>query len=128
MKRVFCAAGLGLLAPFAYILGAEPFEVPGQNSLKEILAGSLALALYLGACQFWIARKGNRAPRVDWPVLLAMAASLVIMGLLIVLVEGGRSWLYSALPMVVSGGVGSFIGALLAARGTVNPTPASAAR
>lgn len=46
------AAFFGLLTPFVFIMGAEPFEVHGQNSPKVIVASSLAIALYSAACQF----------------------------------------------------------------------------
>jgi len=49
--------GLGLLAPFVFILGAEPFAVPGQNPMMERIGGSLAVALYCAVCQFWFARR-----------------------------------------------------------------------
>lgn len=123
MRMIPISAGLGLLAPVAFILGAEPFEVPGQNSLKEILAGSVAVALYFAACQFWLVRGSTRAPRVNWPVLGAMIASLLAVCLLTVLLEGGRSWLFAGLPMLISGCVGGVAGALLATRGTITVAP-----
>lgn len=116
--RELISAGLGLLAPFVAILGAELFEVPGQNSIKEIVAGALAVALYCAACQFWLARMGSRGLRVNWPVLGAMVAPLLAVCLLVVAVEGGRTWLVFGLPVLISGCVGSFVGALLGARGT----------
>lgn len=117
-RRELVAVGLGLLAPFVAILGAELFEVPGQNSIKEIVAGALAVALYCAACQFWLARMGSRGLRVNWPVLGAMVAPLLAVCLLAVAVEGGRTWLFFGLPVLISGCVGSFVGALLGARGT----------
>ena len=118
MRKVLFSAGLGLLAPFVAILGAELFEVPGQNSIKEIAAGALAVALYCAACQFWLARIGSRDLHVDWPVLGAMVAPLLAVCLLAVAVEGGRTWLFFGLPVLVSGCVGCFVGALLGARRT----------
>jgi hypothetical protein len=123
MRKVLFSAGLGLLAPVAFILGAEPFEVPGQNSLKEILAGSVAVALYFAACQFWLARGSVRVHRINWPVLKAMIASLLAMCLLPILLEGGQSWLFASLPMLVSGCIGGLGGALLAPRKTITVTP-----
>lgn len=122
-RKLASAVGLGLLAPVAFILGAEPFEVPGQNSLKEILAGSVAVALYFAACQFWLARGSVRAHRINGPVLKAMIASLLAVCLLPILLEGGRSWLVASLPMLVSGCVGGVGGALLAPRKTITGTP-----
>jgi hypothetical protein len=116
-RRELISAGLGLLAPFVYILGAELFEVPGQNSIKEIVAGALAVALYCAACQFWLARMGSRGLRVNWPMLGAMVAPLLAVCLLVSL-QGGQAWLYSGLPILIPGCVGSFVGALLGARGT----------
>jgi hypothetical protein len=117
--RELVAVGLGLLAPFVAFLGAALFEVPGQNSIKEIVAGALAVALYCAACQFWLARMGSRGlRRINWPVLGAMVAPLLAVCLLAVAVEGGRTWLVFGLPVFISGCVGSFVGAMLGARGT----------
>lgn len=117
MRKVLFSAGLGLLAPFVAILGAEPFEVHGQNSIKEIVAGSLAVALYCAACQFWVARMGSRGLRANRPALVAMGASLLAVCLLVSL-QGGQTWLFFGLPVLILGCVGSFVGALLGARGT----------
>jgi len=69
MKKAVLPAVLGLLSPFIFILGAEPFEVHGRTSSREILAGSLVLALYLAACQFWVARDGNQGLKARWPTI-----------------------------------------------------------
>jgi hypothetical protein len=127
VKKILLPIALGLLAPIVYILGAEPFEVPGRNSLKEILAGSLALAIYFAACYTLIVRKAGAEPRVSRPTLIGMLGSLVATSLLVTL-QGGRAWLYSALPMLIGGGVGSVVGALLAARGARKVAPAPGVR
>src|ERR1035441_1206201 len=57
------SAILGLFSPLVFMLGAAPFEGGGGNSLKEVLAGSVAIALYLALCQFLVARSAHSAGR-----------------------------------------------------------------
>src|ERR1017187_7530693 len=57
------SAILGLFSPLVFFLGAAPFEGGGGNSLKEVLAGCVAVALYLALCQFLVARSAHSAGR-----------------------------------------------------------------
>jgi hypothetical protein len=123
MGRVLLSIVLGLAAPFVLILGASPFEVPGQNSIKEIVAGSVTVALYLAVCQFLVAPRESRRLGAKWPTMVAMAASLLAVCLLIVALEGGKAWLFSAAPMLIPGCLGILAGAVLA--GWVNLLPVS---
>src|ERR1035437_2584331 len=63
MAMTVLSAILGLFSPLVGMLGSAPFEVPGTTSLKEGLAGSLAMALYLALCQFLVARSAHSAGR-----------------------------------------------------------------
>ena len=117
---------LGLLAPAAFILGAEPFAVRGRTSIKEIVGGCVAVALYLAICQFLVARKRNRGLGAIWPTLVAMIAPLMVMVVVIALVEKSHTVLVQGLPMLISGCFGSLAGAVLAGRikrqADANPT------
>ena len=117
------AAVLGLLTPFVAILGAEPFEGQGQNSPKVIVASSLAIALYTAACQFWVVQGITRAlGPVNWPVLGAMVASLLVVTILMVLQEE-VTWVNYGLPVLIAGSVGGLAGNFLATRRTIAAPP-----
>jgi hypothetical protein len=112
-----------LIVTAVIVLGAEPFEAHGQNSPKVIVAGSLAIAIYAAACQFWVVRGIHRAPGpVNWPVLGAMVASLLVVTILMVLQEE-VTWLNYGLPVLIAGGVGGLAGNFLATRRTLAVPP-----
>jgi hypothetical protein len=142
MGRIVISIILGLFSPIVFIIGAAPFAVHGEASVQAVLAGSIALALYLAVCQFLVARSGGRGLRTgiaeiggldgeaislgqhgrggisgllfDWPILFAMVAPLLAMVLLIAAVEKPSTVLAQGIPMLVAGCIGSLAGALLA--------------
>jgi hypothetical protein len=107
VMRVLLSAGLGFLTPLAFIVGGEVFE----NTRWETLAGCVATFLYCVTCQFWLLRKAGGGFRAGWPIMVGMVGSLLVACAL--LVAGGifHNW-----PMVISGCVGVFAGALLSIR------------
>jgi hypothetical protein len=111
------SALLGLFSPIVFILGAEPFEVRGRTSLKEILAGCVALALYLALCQFLVARSAGSKGRTRaiWSsTFAAMLAPLAVAFLAMVVLEKPGVVLAQGLPMLFAGGTGCLAGALAA--------------
>lgn len=94
----------------------EPFEVQGQNSFAEIMAGSVALACYLAICQFWIAPKDERSGKAKWPVVIVMAAPVVAWAVCFVCRDGLGGWWIRGLPILAAGICGIGVGAVLAAR------------
>src|ERR1039457_1155624 len=112
MGRIVISVVLGLLSTFVFIMGAAPFEVHGSNSVKEVLAGCIAVALYLAVCQFLVARSSAPRLRADsavtrgssgeakpswqhktsrisvlmlgWPILVTMVAPLLTISFLMV--------------------------------------------
>jgi hypothetical protein len=117
-KIVLCVV-LGLLSPLVFILGAEPFEVRGENSVQEVLAGGVAVALYLAVCQFMAVRNSSSGFRADWPILAAMAAPLAAVCLIMGSSEGG-------VPMLLAGSIGCLAGSVAGHMGTP-PTGGQAA-
>jgi hypothetical protein len=108
---------LGLLSPLVFMLGAEPFEALGGNSLKEVLAGCLAIALYLALCQFLVARSERFAggTRAVWSsTFAAMVAPLAVAFLAIVVLEKPAVDLAQGVPMLFAGCTGCLAGALAA--------------
>jgi len=116
-KIVLCVV-LGLLSPFVFIMGAEPFEVRGKTSIQEILGGCIAVALYLAVCQFMATRNSSSGLRDDWPLLAAMMAPLLAMVLLIAAVEKGDVVLAQGVPMLLAGSIGGLAGAVAGHLGT----------
>ena len=115
MKNVL-AAGLGLITPFVFILGAAPFEVVGRTSVAEVAAGCVAVILYLAFCQYRVALKAGQGPAVHWNSVIAMWAPVAASVALIASVEKWRTVLNQGLPMLLAGTTGVMAGALLAAR------------
>jgi hypothetical protein len=99
------------------MLGAEPFEARGGNSLKEVLAGCIAMALYLALCQFLVARSARSAggTRAVWSSsFVAMIAPLAVAFLAIAVMEKSAVVLEQDVPMLFAGCTGCLAGALLA--------------
>jgi len=112
--KILLSVVAGFCSLFVFILGAEPFEAPG-NSVQEDLAGSIAVALYLAVCQFLVARNSGRGLRANWPTLAAMVAPLL--AICLIMVDSSR------FLILLAGCIGSLAGALAAHLGTA---PASA--
>jgi len=92
-------------------MGAEPFEVRGENSVQEVLAGGVAVALYLAVCQFMATRNSSSGFRADWPILAAMAAPL----LAVCLIMGSSD---VGVPMLLAGSIGCLAGSVAGHMGT----------
>ncbi|MGA9624546.1 MAG: hypothetical protein WBQ65_08760 [Bryobacteraceae bacterium] len=118
MGRIVLSVVLGLLSPFVFIMGAEPFEVSGKNSIQEVLAGCIAVALYLAVCQFLVARNSGNRFRADWPILAAMMAPVLAMFFFIAAVEKGDVMLEQGVPMLLAGCIGCLAGSVAGHRGT----------
>ena len=83
-----------------------------EHSKGEIIAPCVAAALYLAFCQFWVAPRGSRGFWAKLPTLVASVAPLL--GHQLALRAFGIPWL-------VSGCLGSVIGAMIAQRVTATP-------
>ena len=92
-------------------MGAEPFEVRGENSVQEVLAGGVAVALYLAVCQFMATRNSSSGFRADWPILAAMVAPL----LAVCLIMGSSD---VGVPMLLAGSIGCLAGSVAGHMGT----------
>jgi hypothetical protein len=146
MRRTFVAVILGLFSPLAYMVGAEAFGSPGPSTPAEVFGGASACALYLGICQFLVARNArSEAPIAagrqpgpiwqpepgrmevlfpEWPVLAAMLVPLAGAFLLVLAVEKASVVYWQGFPMLISGMLGALAGALIAhATWTRRPRP-----
>jgi hypothetical protein len=117
MAMTVLSAILGLFSPLVFMVGASIFEVVGGTSLKEVLAGSLAMALYLALCQFLVARSAHSAgdTRAVWSSnFVAMIAPLAVVVLAIAVMEKPGVVLDQGVPMLLAGCTGCLAGALAA--------------
>ena len=115
IARIVIAPVLGALTPFVFILGAEPFEVPGQNPMGERLSGSVVLALYLAFCQFMLARSRGPGGAAPLPVVIAMAVPVMTWAVYFIRRDGPEGAWIIGWPIVVAGVCGIGGGAVLAA-------------
>lgn len=111
---------LGILSPFVFILAASPFEVVGKNSFREVLAGSIGLAIYLAVCQYLVARRQARNHHELRPTMIRMGAPLLVTFFIILVVEKPEVVSAQGIPMLLAGGVGILSGAGLALRATTS--------
>ncbi len=127
MGRILLSIVLGLFAPVTAFLAAGAVEIPGQNPIRERVAGSIAAAIYLAACRFLVAPRGSRKSGATWPTALALGAPLLASALLADARDlPERVRLYG--PVVLGGWLGIGAGATLAARITLSPLPLAACR
>ncbi len=125
MRQLLLPIGIGLLTPIVAMLGGAPFDIPGQNPPAAILAGSVAVTLYFTATTYGLVRERRLASRVSWPISATLLLSLLAVCVLVTLLEGGMSWLFGGLPMLVSGCLGVAIALLLSYRKPVPTTTRS---
>jgi len=119
MRRVFTflpLVGLGGLGALVFILGAEPFEVPGQNPIGERLGGAVAVAVFFAMCQFWLVRRDTAARRSSWSTVTSMLVGLVATGLYVVAAEGPPQWGLFVAPAVLAAVIGAAVGVTLGRR------------
>ncbi|MFY9923900.1 MAG: hypothetical protein WAK51_05410 [Opitutaceae bacterium] len=119
MKRAFVTLAkvcfsflLGLTSLMVFFVTESALAVPGRNPVLGIVGACLVGAPYLAFCQFWLAPRGAHGFRPRWPALAAM--TLPLFGVL-ALVER-EAILPQAVPMLLSGGLGIFAGAVIAGR------------
>jgi hypothetical protein len=113
-KKILLSVVLGFFSFFVFMLGAAPFAVRGKNSVQEVVAGCIAVALYLAVCQFMATRNSSSGLRDDWPILAAMIAPVLAWCLIM---EN------SGLPMLLAGCIGCLAGSVA---GHLRTAPASA--
>jgi hypothetical protein len=106
--RVFVSLFLGFTTLVVSFGAGSAFE----NSKGELIAPCVAAALYLAFCQFWVAPRGRSGFWAKVPTLVASVAPLL--GHQLALRAFGIPWL-------VSGCLGSALGAMIAQRVTATP-------
>jgi hypothetical protein len=113
-RLVAVALVLGFTALLVCFVAAAAFETGGGTSNGELIAPCVAAALYLAFCQFWVAPRGRGRFWAKWLTAVASVAPLLLS-----VNWHRRAW---GIPWVlVSGGLGSVIGAMIAQRVTATP-------
>jgi len=116
--------GLGGVSTLAFILGAEPFEVPGRNPIGERLGGSVAVAVFFAVSQFIFARRDAAAGTSSWPTVTGMLSGLAATGILVMAREGRDQWLVLVAPAMLAALVGAAVGVTVGRRaGASRPNP-----
>jgi hypothetical protein len=104
---------LGLSSFIAYFAGFLPFDVNGPSPLKAYVGGSVAIALYLAVCQFFVTKKDGSL-KENWRSILTMIAPLAIFTLLIWVIAESGHFDKEAISIVGSGLIGTLAGAGIA--------------
>jgi len=114
--RVGVSLFLGMTALLVVFVAAAAFETKGTTSLREVIAGCVAGALYPAFCQFWVAPRGSRG---FWAKVPTMAASITPLLLMVAFVNGISP--IARLLWLTSVCLGSVVGAMIAQRVTATP-------
>lgn len=124
--------GLGGLSTLAFILGAEPFGVPGRNPIGERLGGSVAVAVFFAVSQFFVARRDATAGTSSWSSVTVMLSGLATAGALVIAREGREQWQVFVAPALLAALVGAAVGVTVGRRTkrltccpAVDPAPCS---
>ena len=81
-----------------------------------LIAAFISLAAYFSICQFLLSRGNVDAYRKDWPIMLALAAPLLVAVFVMVLVERREVILSQGPGILLSCCGGTYAGAVVASR------------
>ena len=112
----FVSLFLGMTALVVFFVAESVFETKGTTSLREVVAGCVAGALYPAFCQFWVTPRGDSR---FWAKLYTMAASITPLLLMVAFVNGISP--INRLLWLTSVCLGSVVGAMIAQRVTATP-------
>jgi asparagine N-glycosylation enzyme membrane subunit Stt3 len=104
MSKPLLAFCLGLLGIFLSFVGAE----------AGLLAAFILIGAYFLTCQFLLSRGNVNAYRKDWPIMLAMVATFLVMIVIMALVEKQEVVLSQGLGFLLSCCGGTYAGAVAA--------------
>jgi len=117
LLRVILSFVIGMTALIVSFVAASLVEVPGQNSIREIVAACMVGTPYLAFCQFWVAPRGVRGFRAKWPTLAAMVAPLFAV---LPYIDRGAV-VPLGITFAICGWLGSLVGAVVAGRVDTQP-------
>jgi len=105
MSKTLTAFLLGLFSFFVYMFAGET---------AGLVLGFVALAAYCCLCQFFLSRKNADAYRTDWPVMLALDATELV--LFVIMARGGdrEAFLSQGPGILLATCGGTYLGAVVA--------------
>jgi len=105
LRKLLLALCLGFLSFFLFIFVGESMPLP---------AALVLMAVYFSICQFLLSRGKMDAYRKDWPVMLALDATVFVLAIIIALVENREVFLSQGLGLLLSGCGGTYAGVVVA--------------
>jgi FtsH-binding integral membrane protein len=105
VRRLLIALCLGIISFFLSIFLGE--SIPPFAAL-------ILVAAYFLICQFLLSRGRVDAYRKDWPIMLALDATVFVSVIIIALVEKREVFLSQGLGLLFSGCGGTYAGAVMA--------------
>lgn len=105
MRRLLIALCLGVLSFPLFIFVGESMP---------LFAALILMAAYFSICQFLLSRGKADAYRRDWPVMLALDATVFVLATIVALVEKREVFLSQGLGLLLSGCGGTYAGAIVA--------------
>jgi len=105
MRRLLIAFCLGILSCFLYFFVGESMP---------LFAALIVMTAYFLICQLLLSRGKAHAYRKDWPVMLALVATALVMVTIIALVENRDVFLSQGLGLLLSSCGGTYAGAVVA--------------
>ena len=105
MRKLLLAIGLGFLSFFLYIFVGESMP---------LFAALILMAVYFLICQFLLSRGKADAYRKDWPVMLALEATVFVLVTIMALFENREVLLSQGLGLLLSSCCGTYVGAVVA--------------
>ncbi len=111
MKRAIVGFLLGFLSPLIYFVIGETLVI--TLGLAGFYATFLLMAACFFICQYQLSRGQANALRQDWPIMLALNVVPLLMA--IIMMAMGDD-LAPVLEVLLSGCVGTFAGAVMAAQ------------
>jgi hypothetical protein len=105
VRKLLPAFGLGFLVFFLFMFVGET---------AGLIAALVLMAVYFSICQFLLSRGKIDAYRKDWPIMLALDATVFVLVTIIALVEKREVFLSQGLGLLLSSCGGTYAGAVVA--------------
>jgi hypothetical protein len=105
VRKLLLALCLGFLSFFLSIFVGETMP---------LFVALILMAAYFSICQFLLSRGKVDAYRKDWPVMLALDATVFVLVTIIALVEKREVFLSQGLGLLLSSCGGTYAGAVVA--------------
>lgn len=117
--KILVASVLGLFSfPLLFLLG-EGIEIPSGIPAAEYIGWGIFIIVFGGyfvVSEYLLSRGNPQALRKDWPIILALTATLIVLAVIAIAVEPNRRAVMGTVLIVIFAVVCSLGGAALAAR------------